>query len=212
MLVLTVDSLAGEGTKETQARSLSLDSRTCAACHPSPDAYLSRNPMFAGVDVSKADPKMGWGANLDREFVRRLKASTSMKLVIKGVVTAHDAKRCVENQADGIVVSNHGGRAVETGRGSIDCLPEVVAAVSGQVPVLIDSGFRRGTDVFKALALGARAVCVGRPYLWGLGAFGQPGVESVLSLLRNELAVVMRQMGASTLSDIGPGSVGRRPG
>jgi isopentenyl diphosphate isomerase/L-lactate dehydrogenase-like FMN-dependent dehydrogenase len=209
VLVLTVDSLAGEGTKETQARAKSLDSRTCTTCHPSPDAYLARKPMFDGVDPSAADPELGWGANLDWEFVRRLKASTSMKLVIKGIVTAHDAERCLENGADGIVVSNHGGRAVETGRGTIECLPEVVQAVSGQVPVLVDSGFRRGTDIFKGLALGADAVCIGRPYLWGLGSFGQPGVESVLSLLRAELEVVMRQMGTPTLSDIKPSSLGR---
>ncbi|MCH2172002.1 alpha-hydroxy-acid oxidizing protein [Myxococcota bacterium] len=212
VLVLTVDSLAGEGTKETQARAKSLDSRPCSACHPSPDTYLARKPMFNGVDISAADPALGWGANLDWDFVRQLKANTSMKLVIKGIVTAHDAERCLENGADGIVVSNHGGRAVETGRGTLACLPEVVEAVSGQVPVLVDSGFRRGTDIFKGLALGATAVCIGRPYLWGLGAFGQPGVESVLSLLRNELEVVMRQMGTSSLSEIDSRSVGRHRG
>ena len=212
VLVLTVDTLAGEGTKETQARAISLDSRPCSACHPSTDAYLVRKPMFNGVKIAAADPALGWGANLDWEFVRRLKASTSMKLVIRGIVTPHDAERCLESGADGIVVSNHGGRAVETGRGTIACLPEVVEAVSGQVPILIDSGFRRGTDIFKALALGASAVCIGRPYLWGLGAFGQPGVEAVLSLLRAELEVVMRQMGTTTLSEINPSSLGRHRG
>ena len=168
--------------------------------------------MFNGLDISAADPAMGWGANLDWAFVRRLKASTSMKLVIKGIVTAPDAKRCVENGADGVVVSNHGGRAVETGRGAIACLPEVVQAVAGRVPVLVDSGFRRGTDIFKGLALGATAVCIGRPYLWGLGAFGQPGVESVLALLQAELEVVMHQMGAPNLAAISPRSVGRHRG
>ena len=212
VLVLTVDSLAGEGKKDTQARAKSLDSRNCTTCHPSPSLYLKRKPMFRGLDLSAADPGMGWGANLDWEFVRHLKASTSMKIVIKGIVTAHDAERCLENGADGIVVSNHGGRAAETGRGTIACLPEVVQAVSGQVPVLVDSGFRRGTDVYKGLALGASAVCIGRPYLWGLGAFGQPGVESVLSLLRAELEVVMRQMGTPSLSDIQPSSLGRHLG
>ncbi|MGE4652415.1 MAG: alpha-hydroxy acid oxidase [Myxococcota bacterium] len=209
VLVLTVDSLAGEGTKESQARAKSLDSRPCVACHASPEAYLSRKPMFDRLDISAANPALGWGANLDWGFVRRLKASTSMKLVIKGIVTAGDAERCLENGADAIIVSNHGGRAVETGRGTIECLPEVVAAVAGQAPVLIDSGFRRGTDVFKALALGARAVCIGRPYLWGLGAFGQPGVEAVLALLRAELEVVMRQAGTASLAEISAASVGR---
>lgn len=166
--------------------------------------------MFQGVDVSDADFTMGWGANLDWGFVRKLKANTSMKVVIKGIVTSHDAERCLENGADGIVVSNHGGRAAETGRGAIECLPEVVQVVSGQVPVLVDSGFRRGTDIYKGLALGADAVCIGRPYIWGLGAYGQPGVESVLSLLRAELKVAMRQMGTPTLSDIKPSSLGRK--
>ena len=209
VVVLTVDSLAGEGIKETQIRAESLDSRNCTVCHPSPASYLSRKPMFRGLNVGSADPDMGWGANLDWEFVRNLKASTPMKLVIKGIVTPHDAERCLENGADGIVVSNHGGRAAETGRGTIECLPEVAQAVSGQVPILVDSGFRRGTDIYKGLALGADAVCIGRPYIWGLGAFGQPGVEAVLSLLQAELAVVMRQMGTPTLSDIRSSSVGR---
>lgn len=208
VVALTVDSLGGEGAKETQTYARSFDSRTCTTCHPSPDMYLSRKSMFQGLDLSGADPKMGWGANLDWEFVRRLKESTSMKVVIKGIVTPYDAERCLENGADGIVVSNHGGRAVETGRGAIECLPEVAQAVSGQVPLLVDSGFRRGTDIYKGLALGADAVCIGRPYIWGLGAFGQPGVEAVLSLLKAELQVVMRQMGTATLSDIKASSVG----
>ena len=80
-------------------------------------------------------------------------------------------------------MSNHGGRAEDSGRSTIDALPEIIEAVDGRIPVLVDSGFRRGTDIVKALALGARAVCIGRPYLWGLGAFGQPGVERVLDLL-----------------------------
>ena len=89
----------------------------------------------------------------------------------------------VDNGLDAIVVSNHGGRAEDSGRSTIDALPEILEAVGGRIPVLVDSGFRRGTDIAKALALGARAVCIGRPYLWGLGAFGQPGVERVLEPL-----------------------------
>src|SRR5712671_5799756 len=86
---------------------------------------------------------------------------------------------------DGIIVSNHGGRVVDSGAGTIEVLPEIIKAVGGRMPVLVDSGFRRGTDIIKALAMGAQAVCIGRPYLWGLGAFGQPGVERVLEILRN---------------------------
>jgi len=107
-----------------------------------------------------------------------------------------------ENGVDGIIVSNHGARATETGRGTMDALPEVIEAVKGRIPVLIDGGFRRGTDVFKALALGAKAVCVGRPYLWGLGAFGEPGVERVFELMQAEFELVMRQCGTRSVGDI----------
>jgi isopentenyl diphosphate isomerase/L-lactate dehydrogenase-like FMN-dependent dehydrogenase len=117
-------------------------------------------------------------------------------------VTREDAERALAHGADGIIVSNHGGRADETLRGSIDSLPEVLEAVNGRVPVVVDSGFRRGTDVFKALALGATAVGIGRPYIWGLGAFGQPGVERVLDILDRELEIVMKQMGTTSLAKI----------
>ena len=112
--------------------------------------------------------------------------------------------------ADGVYVSNHGGRAEASGWGALESLPEVVTAVGGKIPILVDSGFRRGTDIFKALAMGANAVCVGRPYIWGLAAFGQSGAEKVLQMLRGELAMVMGQMGAPSLSDIGPQHIGHR--
>ena len=98
---------------------------------------------------------------------------------MKGIVTGEDAKQCVARGVDGIVISNHGGRNEETLRSTIECLPEVAAAVGGRVPVLLDGGVRRGTDVFKALALGASGVGIGRPMLWGLGAFGQAGVDQI---------------------------------
>src|SRR5204862_6748324 len=97
---------------------------------------------------------------------------------------------------------NHGGRADETLRATIDSLPEVLAEVKGREPVIVDSGFRRGTDVFKALALGATAVGIGRPYIWGLGAFGQAGVERVLEILNRELRIVMMQMGATSVAKV----------
>jgi isopentenyl diphosphate isomerase/L-lactate dehydrogenase-like FMN-dependent dehydrogenase len=136
-----------------------------------------------------------------------MKDSTTMKIVVKGIESPEDADLCVQNGADGIIVSNHGGRATETGRATIDSLTEVVQVVRNRVPVLIDGGFRRGTDVFKALALGATAVCIGRPYMWGLAAFGQPGVETVLEIMRREFNLTMAQCGKHSLAEITASSV-----
>jgi len=197
VLVLTVDLPAGRNT-ETLTRAIRVDTRNCADCHqPGFKGQVRRKPMFDKLDLTGVDgvyaPRLTW------DFVRRLKDSTKMKLVLKGIVTREDAALSVENGVDGIIVSNHGGRAEESGRSTIECLPEVVEAVGGRIPVLIDGGFRRGTDIFKALALGARAVCIGRPYLWGLASFGQPGVEKVLDLLRGELELIMKQAGVTSL-------------
>jgi len=201
VVVLTVDLFAGSN-RETQERFARRDSRACGSCHqPEPSDYVRRKPMFDGIAVSHL-PDVVDAPGLSWSFVRRLRDRTRAKLVLKGIVTAEDARLCLEHGIDGIVVSNHGGRAGESGRGAIESLPEVVAAVDGRIPVLVDGGFRRGTDVFKALALGARAVGIARPYLWGLGAFGQPGVERVLELLRAELALIMRQAGVTAVSRI----------
>ena len=135
------------------------------------------------------------------DYVRRMRdAVPGMKVVLKGIVTAGDAQLAVRHGVDAIVVSNHGGRAEDSGRATIDSLPGVVRAVAGRIPVLLDGGVRRGTDIFKALALGATAVGIGRPYLWGLAAFGQPGVDAVLTILHRELLLVMRQMGTTSLA------------
>ena len=124
-----------------------------------------------------------------------------MKIAIKGLETREDAVLAREHGVDAIVVSNHGGRATEDLRGTVRSLPEVVDG-AGAVPVLVDGGFRRGTDIVKALALGAKAVGIGRPYVWGLSAFGQPGVERVLEILRAELRLTMQQCGTPTVSAI----------
>jgi 4-hydroxymandelate oxidase len=199
VLVLTVDQNAGRNT-ETQKRLTKADARPCGDCHqgaPGTLAGKQGRPMFAGIDTPGYNsPSATW------ELVDRLKNLTRLKLIIKGLETREDAELACEHGADGIVVSNHGGRAVETGRGTIECLPEVVGGVRGRIPVLVDGGFRRGTDVFKALALGARAVGIGRPYLWGLGAFGHPGVERVLEILNAELTLAMRQCGTRSVGEI----------
>jgi isopentenyl diphosphate isomerase/L-lactate dehydrogenase-like FMN-dependent dehydrogenase len=208
-LVLTVD-LQGGSNRETLERAIRRDPRKCDTCHQgdvftSAKAYIERKPMFRGLDVSQVtaiDPmEMTW------DYLKRLRDTTSMPLVIKGIVTREDAELAVEHGVDGIIVSNHGGRAEESGRATIECLPEIVEGVRGRVPVLVDGGFRRGTDIFKALALGAASVAIGRPYLWGLAAFGQSGVEAVLEILRRELETIMRQAGTLRIQDIGPSYV-----
>ncbi|TMG74269.1 MAG: alpha-hydroxy-acid oxidizing protein, partial [Betaproteobacteria bacterium] len=166
-----------------------------------------RKPAYAGIDL-KGLPNLQ-SANMSWDFIKRLRGATKMKIVIKGILTAEDAKLCVANGVDGLVVSNHGGRGEDSGRATIDILPEVVEAVRGKITVIVDSGFRRGTDIAKAMAMGANAVAVGRPYLWGLGAFGQPGVEKVLEILRTEFQVAMAQCGVRTVKEFTPAFVRR---
>ncbi|MFK8052443.1 MAG: alpha-hydroxy acid oxidase [Woeseiaceae bacterium] len=142
------------------------------------------------------DPSMTW------DMIDWLRNHTDMQIVLKGIVTREDARLAREKNVDGIVVSNHGGRQLESLRATIDCLPEVVAEVDGSFPVLVDGGIRRGTDIFKALALGATAVCIGRPYCWGLGAMGQQGVEIALKILKTELVRDMQLAGTTSLEAI----------
>jgi isopentenyl diphosphate isomerase/L-lactate dehydrogenase-like FMN-dependent dehydrogenase len=134
--------------------------------------------------------------------VDRIRDATSMKLVLKGILTHEDASLAVEHGVDGIIVSNHGARQMDNALSTIEVLPEIVRAVDGRISVMIDSGFRRGTDVFTALALGASAVCIGRPYLWGLAAFGESGVAGVLRVLGREFETVMRHMGTPDVPSI----------
>lgn len=202
VVVLTVD-LNGGSNRETLQRAERMDDRQCDVCHDRESGlagYVRNKPMFDGLEVSSARALAPPGITWD--FIDRLKDATTMKLFVKGIVTREDAELSVERGADGIVVSNHGGRAEESARSTIECLPEIVEAVGGRIPVIIDGGFRRGTDVFKALALGANAIAIGRPYLWGLGGFGQEGVATVLQILRDELEMVMRQAGTTSVSQI----------
>jgi 4-hydroxymandelate oxidase len=202
VLLLTVDLPVGPN-RHTARRLAKQDDRPCAACHDNTTfaGTVRRKPMYDGLDLSKVEdniePAMDW------DYVKRLRDLTSMKLVLKGVVTREDAALAVEHGVDGVYVSNHGGRSEESGRGALDSLPEVVEAVKGRVPVLIDSGFRRGTDVFKALALGATMIGIGRPYVWGLAAFGEQGVQAVIRMLEGELRMAMQTCGTPRIRDIG---------
>lgn len=154
---------------------------------------------FEGIlptGMSITDPGMTW------EMIDWLRANYSMKIVLKGIVTREDAVLSKEKRVDGVIVSNHGGRQLESNRATIECLPEVVEVINGDFPVLIDGGIRRGTDIFKALAIGANAVCIGRPFCWGLGAMGQQGVELALDMLKTELIRDMQLAGATSISKI----------
>src|SRR5262249_1687460 len=218
-VAVTVDLPAGRNT-ETMTRLQRTDTRNCGSCHedatgklanpPGGGGTSANNPMFAGINTNGlglTSPSLTW------DFIKRLKDVTRMKVVIKGLETREDAALAIDHGADGIIISNHGGRATETGRGTIECVAEVAQAVRGRIPVLVDGGFRRGTDVFKALALGANAVGIGRPYIWGLSAFGQQGVECVLDILNNELRLAMVGCGARSVKEITAASIidtGRR--
>jgi isopentenyl diphosphate isomerase/L-lactate dehydrogenase-like FMN-dependent dehydrogenase len=163
--------------------------------------------MYRDLDISGLTHTQS--SNMTWDFLKRLRDSTKMKIVLKGILAHEDAVLAADAGIDAIIVSNHGARSEDSGRSTIDALPEIVDAVKGRMPILVDSGFRRGTDIVKALCLGASAVCVGRPYIWGLGAFGQPGVERVLELLRVELYGAMQQVGAPTIRHLVPTMVRR---
>jgi isopentenyl diphosphate isomerase/L-lactate dehydrogenase-like FMN-dependent dehydrogenase len=191
---------------ETFVRLRRTDARDCGSCH-GPTDYLSRKPNFTGVDLGGVSSTVV--TNLTWDLIKRLRDTVKVKLVLKGILAFEDAKLAADAGIDAIVVSNHGGRVEDGVSATIDVLPEIAGAVGGRMPILIDSGFRRGSDIVKALALGAQAVCIGRPYLWGLGAFGQPGVERVLGILRAETRTAMQQLGAPSLKDLTPAMVRR---
>jgi 4-hydroxymandelate oxidase len=206
VIVLTLDVI-GPLKWGTFVRLRRTDTRECTACHHGGNDYLASKPNFAGIDLG---PVTGTTVtNLTWDMVKRLRDRIKVKFVLKGILAVEDARLAADAGIDGIIVSNHGGRVEDDGRSTIDALPEIVEAVGGRMPVLIDSGFRRGTDIIKALAIGAQAVCIGRPYLWGLGAFGQPGVERVLDILRVETRAAMQQVGAPSVKHLVPAMVRR---
>src|SRR5947199_7965199 len=207
-VAVTVDRNGGRN-QETLFRLQRTDTRECSGCHDrsSLQANMKRRSMYEGLDISGLTNTQS--SNMTWDFLKRLRDTTKMKIVLKGILAHEDAVLAVQNGMDGIIVSNHGARSEDSGRSTIDALPEIVEAVKGRMPVLVDSGFRRGTDVAKALCLGAQAVCVGRPYIWGLGAFGQAGVERALELLRVETSAMMQQVGAPNVKALVPAMVRR---
>jgi 4-hydroxymandelate oxidase len=151
---------------------------------------------FAEYWRSLLDPSLTWDA------IGWLRSMTRLPLLVKGVLSADDAERAIAAGVDGIIVSNHGGRQLDGTIATMDALPRVVDKVAGRVPLIVDGGVRRGTDVLKAMAVGARAVLIGRPYLWGLAAAGEAGVRDVLRMLRDELELAMALAGCQRVGAI----------
>jgi 4-hydroxymandelate oxidase len=170
------------------------------------------SPNYAGLEV----PDMSWSTSSDaprgvNQLIDRsatwpyldwLAANTPLPLVVKGIMTGEDGRQCVEHGVRGVIVSNHGARQLDTTFASVEVLAEVVEAVSSQIEVYLDGGVRRGTDVLKALALGARAVLIGRPLFWGLAVDGEAGLRAVLQMLRDELEMAMGMCGRPTIQSI----------
>lgn len=192
-LVLTLDSAVG-GVRYHQQRYLEELPSTVARANlgtAAPTAQLYRQMAPAVID-----PTVTWAVL--EEFVR----STALPVVGKGILRGRDAARAVDVGMAAVAVSNHGGRSLDGSVSTLEMLPEVVEAVAGRVPVLVDGGVRRGTDVLTALALGARAVMVGRPYVWGLAADGSTGVRAVVDTLVHELRVAMALCGVTSVTDV----------
>lgn len=208
-LVLTVDAPV-LGVRERDVRNrfhlpsgLALENLTAGGMRGVPEA--ASDSGLASYAAELLDPSLDW------DDVAWLRGLTSIPVLVKGIVHPADARLAVEHGADGIWVSNHGGRQLDTSVATIDALPEVVEAVDGRIPVLVDGGVRRGTDVVKALALGADAVAVGRPVLWGLAVDGEAGVRRVLDLLRGELDTSLALCGCERPDQLGPDLVVRAP-
>jgi 4-hydroxymandelate oxidase len=201
-LVLTVD-VAEIGRRERDERNefrLSPDLRVANFLPPTSHSLQSEaeGSRLRAFIHGMRDASFSWR---DLEWLGSL---SRLPLVLKGILRADDARRSVDHGAAAIVVSNHGGRQLDGAIASLDALPAIAEAVGGRIPLVLDGGVRRGTDIVKALALGARAVMLGRPVLWGLAVDGQAGATRVLELLRNELDLAMALAGTPRLSDITP--------
>jgi 4-hydroxymandelate oxidase len=208
-LVLTVDAprvasrprdLGSSFTLPDDVRAVNVDPAVMGSAH----AVEAGKSAIQQHSAERFDPSITWS---DLPWLR---ARTSLPLLLKGILTAEDARLAVEHGVDGLLVSNHGGRQLDAAVPSLDALPEIVDAVPSSVPVVLDGGIRRGSDVFVALALGASAVLVGRPVLWGLAAGGQEGVTDVLRLLRDQLEECMLLAGRPTIAGLGRDAVSVR--
>lgn len=221
-MLVTVDGVGNRklASLERQRRD---DKRLCATCHnvsktnpkqtlrdPGGMAMFSEVPAALWEDRSARDAVTAEVSRdtLTWEFIKRLRDITKMEIFIKGIMDVQDALLCVK-YGYGIHVSNHGGRNEDTGGSTIASLVDIAPAVKGRVPIFVDGGFYRGFDILKALALGATMVGFGRPYIWGLGSFGEAGVARVLQIVMAEFQGALRQVGATSLKDLHPGMIHR---
>lgn len=203
-VLLTVDTPA-RGTPEFQNMMTRFDTRDCTECHGEVRSILHK-PMISGAGITPENQRsyvFSW------ELVEQLKREFDVPILVKGIETAEDARKCIEHGADGLMVSNHGGRGLANGKASILSLPDVVAEVNGEIPVIVDGGVRRGDEALKALLLGADAVGIGRAYLYGLAAFGYEGAAKVMDLLNAELRAAMKNLGIASLQELSPEFIGR---
>lgn len=161
----------------------------------------ARTSQQAAEILSKSRATMH-DASLDWNVIDKLRSMTKMKIILKGIMAPQDAKLALDHGADAIVISNHGGRQLDCTLSTVEALPAIAAAVKGKLPIILDGGVRRGSDVFKAIALGADLVLIGRPVLWGLTFKGQEGVETVANILEREFSRTMALAGVTRVSDI----------
>ena len=198
-LVLTVDApLLGRRIRDVRNRFNLPDGIVVKNLEPFMKEILPRqqDSGIAGYFARNLDPSLSW------KDVDWLRSITRLPVIVKGIICTEDAMLAVENGVDGIVVSNHGGRQLDTCRATIDALPGIAEAVSKKILLLMDRGVRRGTDVLKAIALGADAVLIGRPVIYGLGYDGENGVRKVLDILRTELDLAMALCGCRSIGEI----------
>jgi 4-hydroxymandelate oxidase len=189
-IVVTIDQQTSRYERDLHDRNLGGAPRALRGEVP-PEPGATSGPALYRVETRRL-----W---YDWKYLDDIRPFIKGPMLIKGILTAEDAKKCVERGFDGIVVSNHGGRAMDYLPSTLEVLPEIVDAVGGRIPVLVDSGFRRGSDLVKAIALGASAVCLGRAPRWGLGAFGAPGVQRLLDIIKIEFRTAMASTGRTTL-------------
>ncbi len=211
-LIFTAD-FPVRGNRVSMIRDARSDPRPCESCHAvhptkvgvkrDPKVFLRQFPLY---ETLKLDEVKAFFRPITLDFIAQIRGATKLPIAIKGIMTAEDARICADNGIDVIWVSNHGGRQENSGMATIEALPEIVAAAK-KVPIVLDGGVRRGTDIFKALARGATAVAIGRPQVWGLGAFGAAGVERVLQLLDLELATTMQIVGTPSIAAITPAAI-----